>query len=168
MIYTITKATLRTDQDGNTKVDNYGNHSYSLETTDEQGAIHKFYKSVKPPKVLKVGDTLSGKLEQKEGDGYTYYKFTADPVAYKAGGGGQESPEKQASIERQHSLTAAITYCTTKANILAQMGKLEEALEEMQGKHVIQVATYLAGYSSGKFNITMTPEEIAKVFGYKE
>lgn len=87
----------------------------------------------------------------------------------KAGGGGKnnESPEKQASIERQNSLTNSINYCTAKAQVLIAMGKLEAAEEELSGKHILQVATYFAGYNNGKLTIVMKPNEIAKVFGYE-
>jgi len=89
----------------------------------------------------------------------------------RGGGGGNwgkgESPEKQASIERQNALTNAIQYCTTKANILLANKEYAKAMEEMQGQHILQVATYFGQFNNGKVIVSMTAEEVAAQFGHK-
>ena len=78
----------------------------------------------------------------------------------------EDPTTRQASIERQNSLTNAISYCTTKAQALIGAKKYDEALREMEGKKVLQVATYFSSYNSGKVTVVMTPEEVAQCFGY--
>lgn len=105
----------------------------------------------------KVGDILEGTIEQ------TKYgpKFKK---AQKDGFNGRQDPETRKEIIRQNSLTNAVTYMVAKANLMDK----KEALKFLSGKSVLQTATYFAGYSNGKNTVVMTPEEIAKEFGYEE
>lgn len=80
----------------------------------------------------------------------------------------QENPDRQASIERQNSLTNAISFCTTKANVLIAAGKPDLALAEVEGKHILQVATYFKKYNSAEISVTMGPEDVARAFGYEK
>lgn len=75
-----------------------------------------------------------------------------------------EAPEKQGSIERQNALTNAVHFCVSKANLLEQ----PEAVKYLSGKQIIEVATYFKKYNEGKISIVMTPEEVAREFGYTQ
>ncbi|HZO90888.1 MAG TPA: hypothetical protein VFB38_21355 [Chthonomonadaceae bacterium] len=120
------------------------------------------------PRTPVVGEEIDCEVVK---DHPTYGK-TIKRLARVAQGGGSgkgasESPERQASIERQNSLSNAIAYCKAKADLLLAAKRPEEALQALTGTHVLQVALYFQHYNSGKLTLRMGPEEIARLFGYE-
>lgn len=110
--------------------------------TTFQGDDDKLYKDVFGK--FEVGQIVEG--EWKETDYGTKFEVARSASTNRF----TESPEKQASIERQHALTQALTYVLGKG-------------EEVTGKHVIQVATFFHAFTSGKSNVTTTPEELLSI-----
>lgn len=68
-----------------------------------------------------------------------------------------KSPEERASIERQNALTNAVNYCTSKSQFLEK----KQALEELTGKHVIEVAHYFQKFTSGSMTVEDTKKPTA-------
>lgn len=110
--------------------------------TTFQGDDDKLYKDVFGK--FEVGQIVEG--EWKETDYGTKFEVARGASTNRF----TESPEKQASIERQHALSQAVTYVLGKG-------------EEVTGKHVIQVATFFHAFTSGKSNVTTTPEELLSI-----
>lgn len=126
------------------------NKPYKLTTF--MGEDGKLYKDV-------YGDLKEG--SEIEGEWKTDNFGTKFEIA-KSGFGGKSDPERQTSIERQNSLSNAVSYCVAKANLMDK----KDALKYLSGKEIIQVATYFKRYNEGKVTCVMEPLEIAEVFGY--
>ncbi len=67
---------------------------------------------------------------------------------------------KQIMIIRQNALTNAVQYCIAKSS--------KDESYDLSGKHVVEVASYFAKFSEGKVNLSMSPEDVAREFGYTE
>lgn len=72
----------------------------------------------------------------------------------QGGGGGARTgyandPETRMEIIRQNALTNAVNYVLTKASFMTK----EAALKYINGKEIIQVATYFAKFSKGEVTV---------------
>jgi hypothetical protein len=104
----------------------------------------------------KAGDKIIGHIEDGK-YGTRVFKRVKQSGGFQ---GGRSDPATRKEIIRQNSLTNAVAYCTAKANL--------DKTYKLLGKEIIQVATYFAKYSLGEISVVMSPEEIAKEFGYEE
>jgi hypothetical protein len=145
---------------GEQQRDNYGNLKYEIVLEDEKGELTPLNKSFKT--APSVGQELNGSIVEREYNGSKYKAFEAEQKAF-GGSGRVENPERQNSIERQNSLTNAVNYCIAKANFLLGLNKVEEAEEEISGKHIITVATYFHKYTKGDITVVTESqkEEVA-------
>jgi len=134
----------------------YGTMTDYMLTFDNGEAAQLSQKQTTPAPV--EGSKIEGAIEQSTWGP----KFKKVQKAFGGGGGRQQDPEVQNYIIRQNALTNAVAYVLGKAAYMKQ----PEALEFISGKEIIQVATYFSAYSRGKVTVTMTPDEIAKEFGY--
>lgn len=141
MKYTVKNAVKSGEWEGK-----YGkNYDYALMLTDESGTEVFATLSQKPETAVpQPGETIDGTIEDK-GRGPKFIKERLTGF----GGGRQEDPARQASIERQNALTNAIAYCTAKASMMDKIG----ALDYYTGKQIIQVATYFAKYNKGEVTV---------------
>ena len=96
------------------------------------------------------GEELIGTIETDPKWGS---KFKAEKKAFGAGGGYKQNPETQASIERQNSLTNAISYMQLKVTALIANKEAEKAIKYVTGKQAIIVATHFAKYNKGKVTV---------------
>ena len=133
-----------------------------------------------PTKYPTIGSTIECLIEKRDTYGVKIKKMppppplTAPVAAHSEQGAPASLPPyqredptvRQRSIERQNSLTNAIAFCLGKAKILTEMGHMEDALAHLEGKKILQVATYFNRYNNGKLTVVMTPEEVAMTFGY--
>lgn len=105
----------------------------------------------------KAGDILSGTIAE---DQYgRKFKKEQKPNGFSAGFT-KSDPETPKQIIRQNSLTNAVNYCIAKANL--------DKNYKLEGKEVIQVATYFAKYSLGEISIVTENKKPEVVTGDKE
>jgi len=104
---------------------------------------------------VKEGESLEGEVidDPKWGKQFKRAGFVGGKF------GSKNDPEINRMIIRQNALTNAVNYA---------IAKYAKTPDKMSGKEIIQCATYFAKYSEGKVTVVMTPEEIAKEFGYEE
>lgn len=75
---------------------------------------------------------------------------------------------RQSSIERQNSLTNAISFCSAKKDLYLSLKRPDEAEKQLTGKHIVEVATYFHRYTAGKIIVSMDIEEVASKLGYEK
>ena len=75
---------------------------------------------------------------------------------------------RQNSIERQNSLTSAISFCSAKKDLYISLKRPDEAEKQLTGKHIVEVATYFYRYNNGKIIASMELDEVAAQLGYKK
>jgi len=124
---------------------------YAIKFQNQDEAVEMSQKPDTP--APKAGDILEGEIESTQ-HGKRFKKA-------RVGGGRFNDPQTRMEIIRQNALTNAVNFCVAKAT-------LKKDPEYLSGKQVVQVATYFAKYSGGKVTVMMSPEEIAKEFGYKQ
>ncbi len=61
-----------------------------------------------------------------------------------------EAPDRQASIERQNSLTNAVALCVARSEVSVAAKQYDEAAAQLTEENVVSVAAGLARYNSGK------------------
>lgn len=121
--------------------------------TDEAGNQVGAEMLQKPDTALPAaGSTLEGTIEE------TKYgkRFKKDRQAGGFGGGARgRSPEERDEIMRQNALTNAVAYVTAKASLMDK----KAGQEYMNGKQVIQVATFFHKYSKGQVTVVNQDEQ---------
>lgn len=91
----------------------------------------------------------------------TQYGQTCKKVSSGGGGGQQRDPETQNYIIRQNAMGHAVERAGIIARLSLEFGghpNLAKVLEEeLGGKHLIQVATYIAKYAKGEVTVVDKP-----------
>lgn len=127
---------------------------YTLMLEGEQTSVELNQKPTTP--APKAGDTISGTIE----DGQYGRKFKKETQSNGFSGGTKSDPAIQKAIIRQNALTNAVNYCVAKAQL--------DKNYKLEGKEVIQVATYFAKYSMGDVTVVNDKPKSTVVTGDKD
>ena len=128
---------------------------YMLQLKDESGTQRSCYINQKnSTPAPEAGSEMEGSVIPDGRGGMKFKKESS--FGGGAGGGRFNDPETRKEIIRQSSLAQAVAFATKKVEFMDP----EKALEYLNGKQIVQIATYFAAYAEGRLTVAMSDQDV--------